>query len=557
MAHATSSADSHFSGHFGLNVQGRADDSVGNIPHAAENSRPLRFLVADDDRVNRRVAALLLAHQGHLVRTATNGTDAVNMVVRESFDCVLMDVHMPGVDGLDATRRIRERERQTGGHLPILAMTADTLPADRARCREAGMDDCVNKPLDAKEAVAAALRVIGLGHNVGGDNSTEMPAAAPARAHFARTGRMPVAELRRQHDLVMSAAGVRNVLDRIPQPVVVIGSYRQIIYLNPAASQVIPDALEVVVGRRPGEALHCLHSTETTGGCGTTRFCTTCGAAKALRAGQRGEAASEECRIASKTPGEDRDLRVWAAPITVAGELFTLFTIADISDEKRRQALERVFFHDILNIAGGIQGMAALCREATAVERLALSKTVAQLAQTLVEELRAQQSLAAAEDGELHVSPQELSSAAVIEEAIDRYRAHEVARGRSLAIDGGSANVRFVGDGTLLGRVIGNMTKNALEACPPGGVVTIGCRVDDRHIEFRVHNPALMPKNVQLQMFQRSFSTKGPGRGLGTYSMRLLSERYLGGTVSFTSSAGFGTTFVARYPIAGPAPLSG
>lgn len=457
---------------------------------------------------------------------------------------------MPGLDGLDATRRIREQERQTGRHLPILAMTADTLPADRDRCREAGMDDCVAKPLDAEEAIAAALRVMALDHNAASDDATAVPTAAPAQ--FARTGRMPAAELRRQHSLVVSAPGVRDVLDRIPQPVVVVGSYRQIIYLNPAASQVIPDAPEVVVGRRPGEALQCLHSTETAGGCGTTRFCVTCGAARALRAGRRGEVASEECRIASKTPGEDRDLRVWAAPITVAGELFTLFTIADISDEKRRQALERVFFHDVLNIAGGIQGMAALCQEATAAERLAISDTVAQLARTLIDELRAQQSLAAAEDGELHVRPQELSSSAVIEEAIDRYRAHEVARGRSIVMDGGSANVCFVGDSTLLGRVLGNMTKNALEACPAGGVVTLGCRIDDRHIEFHVHNPTAMPRDVQLQMFQRSFSTKGPGRGLGTYSMRLLSERYLGGTVSFTSSAGLGTTFVSRYPMDGP-----
>ncbi len=68
-------------------------------------------------------------------------------------------------------------------------------------------------------------------------------------------------------------------------------------------------------------------------------------------------------------------------------------------------------------------------------------------------------------------------------------------------------------------------------------------------IEFDVHNPGAMPRNVQLQVFQRSFTSKGDGRGLGTYSMKLLSERYLGGRVSFTSEAVSGTTFSAWYPL--------
>ena len=68
-------------------------------------------------------------------------------------------------------------------------------------------------------------------------------------------------------------------------------------------------------------------------------------------------------------------------------------------------------------------------------------------------------------------------------------------------------------------------------------------------VEFSVHNPNPMPRNVQLQVFQRSFSTKGSGRGLGTYSMKLLSERYLGGRVSFESNEESGTVFRARYPV--------
>ncbi len=105
-------------------------------------------------------------------------------------------------------------------------------------------------------------------------------------------------------------------------------------------------------------------------------------------------------------------------------------------------------------------------------------------------------------------------------------------------------------DRTLLARVLCNLIKNALEACRAGQTVTVGCARPGDAIEFWVHNPGVMPREVQLQVFQRSFSTKGAGRGLGTYSIKLLTERYLHGRVSFTSTADQGTTFKVHYPLA-------
>jgi signal transduction histidine kinase len=92
------------------------------------------------------------------------------------------------------------------------------------------------------------------------------------------------------------------------------------------------------------------------------------------------------------------------------------------------------------------------------------------------------------------------------------------------------------------------MLKNAVEATPAGGIITVGCADRGTDVEFWINNPGEIPRNVQLQMFQRSFTTKGAGRGLGTYSMRLLTERYLGGRVDFTSSPTEGVTFRAVYP---------
>jgi sensor histidine kinase regulating citrate/malate metabolism len=118
-----------------------------------------------------------------------------------------------------------------------------------------------------------------------------------------------------------------------------------------------------------------------------------------------------------------------------------------------------------------------------------------------------------------------------------------VAARRILRLDAGSDDVTVVLDAAVLGRVLGNMIKNALEACAPGETATAGCRADGGAVQFWVHNPGVIAPAVQHQIFQRTFSTRGPDRGLGTYSMKLLGEGYLGGRVSFTSSEEGGTVF--------------
>ena len=103
-------------------------------------------------------------------------------------------------------------------------------------------------------------------------------------------------------------------------------------------------------------------------------------------------------------------------------------------------------------------------------------------------------------------------------------------------------------DKTLLRRVLGNLIKNALEASEKDSTVSLGIEVFDSTIVFSVNNKSYMPKDIQLQIFQRSFSTKGTGRGIGTYSVKLLTEKYLHGTVSFFSTEEYGTTFYVTLP---------
>jgi CheY-like chemotaxis protein len=108
---------------------------------------PLRILIVEDNVVNQKVAGAMLEKRGHSTLIASNGREALKTLDEESVDLILMDVQMPEMDGLEATRLIREKERADGRHVPIFAMTAHAMKGDRERCLAAGMDDYISKPI--------------------------------------------------------------------------------------------------------------------------------------------------------------------------------------------------------------------------------------------------------------------------------------------------------------------------------------------------------------------------------------------------------------------------
>jgi two-component system sensor histidine kinase/response regulator len=161
--------------------------SPGQELHAANGARrpiaagprPLHVLLTEDNAVNQKLAVRLLEKRGHSVVLAGNGREAIETLARESFDVVLMDVQMPEMDGFEATRRIRESERATGRHVPIIAMTAHAMKGDRERCLAEGMDGYISKPLRPSELFEA---VEGLASVV---EPEPVPVAAPFDAALA------------------------------------------------------------------------------------------------------------------------------------------------------------------------------------------------------------------------------------------------------------------------------------------------------------------------------------------------------------------------------------
>ncbi len=130
----------------------RSGTALGPPPHRA-TWRPLRVLLAEDNLFNQGVTSRMVENLGHAVVIASTGAEALEVSARQPFDLVLMDVQMPGMDGLQATAAIRARERGTGDHVPIVAMTAFALREDRDRCLDSGMDAYLSKPVEVKDLI--------------------------------------------------------------------------------------------------------------------------------------------------------------------------------------------------------------------------------------------------------------------------------------------------------------------------------------------------------------------------------------------------------------------
>ncbi len=359
-------------------------------------------------------------------------------------------------------------------------------------------------------------------------------------------------DINRQTRLIADQKLLGVLPDAVPCILMVVNQHRQIVFANERLLDLLPPEQRQagVLGRRPGEVLGCVHAFENDEGCGATESCGFCGAVNAMPTGLHGGARVEECRM-TRANGEALDLRVWTTPLALEGEPFTVFAALDISHEKRRQALERIFLHDIGNVASGLKWYTELLEKGNAGKSGEFHDALGQLSRELLDEIDSQRTLVRAESGELVLTPERLGTRQLLQEAVELYRHHPVSHERHLRIDPDAKDIAVTSDRTLLSRVLCNLIKNALEACRAGQTVTVGCSRPGDGIEFWVHNPGVMPRPVQLQVFQRSFSTKGTGRGLGTYSIKLLTERYLHGRVSFTSTPEEGTTFKVHYP---PAP---
>ena len=368
---------------------------------------------------------------------------------------------------------------------------------------------------------------------------------------FAPAERIPLDIVYNQSESIKSIPIIPELLNTMLNFVLILNKHRQIVFATENFLQfTIEKDIKKILGLRPGEALGCVHSFETDGGCGTTKFCAECGAVKSILNSTSGFKDLQECRITRVISGkpEALDLLVYTSPFNHIAEQFIVVSVIDISHLKRRRTLENIFYHDMLNAIGGLHSLIEQILEEAPVQLHKELEIALNGVHDIIEQIQMHRELTSAENNELKLQPFPIHINDLFQIVISQLKHQSISRQRSITIDNISKNTLILTDPSLLKRVLLNLVKNALESIGLNKTVTIGSIEEDKSVTIYIHNPAFIPERIQLQIFNRSFSTKGQGRGLGTYSAKLLTEGYLQGKVWFESTEEKGTTFYIKLP---------
>src|SRR5271169_21235 len=285
--------------------------------------------------------------------------------------------------------------------------------------------------------------------------------------NFASAERDSIDEECELHQKLAAEPLFQPLLNSFPGPALIMNQHRQAVLVNEKMAALVNVPASELLGLRPGEMLDCIRWRLEPWGCGTATFCRSCGALRAILNSQHCDVPDvQECHILSEMNEEVSalDLRVWATPITIAGERLTVFAIQDITDENRRAVLERLFFHDILNTADGLRAIIETWPDLTGSEAQRTRQMAADLVDELLEEIQSARDLAAAERGALQVTFRPVDVAGLLSGLCSSYRHHPLTQGKTLAPVEVSGPALVQSSEVLLRRVIGNLIRNALEA---------------------------------------------------------------------------------------------
>ena len=379
-----------------------------------------------------------------------------------------------------------------------------------------------------------------------GNSLHALPPLPPAKTYFAPAGRDTPAELCRKVAIIERLPLLKNALDAMPNMVMILNDNRQIVAANRKLLNILGSSVAALVEKRPGEAIKCIRAKEGPDGCGTGVTLHDI-AVQSMRSSTAGNTTPRPCGNAAFWPKPHPrsshstfGLRLLRLRSRRKSSLWWQLRTSAMRNEWPSSNAHSFTMSSIRQAA--FRAMRITLHPDSASDPKVCQR-LSRLSGQLIEAIQSQRDLIHAESGELKIQPIPLKAGQVLDELRNQYLKHPVAENRSISI-GQSWDGTIITDRQILNRVLGNMLKNALEATSPGGTVTLSCIDNGDSVAFTVNNPEVMPKEVQLQVFQRSFSTKGEaGRGIGTYSMKLFGERYLGGRVDFVSRSSEGTTF--------------
>lgn len=372
--------------------------------------------------------------------------------------------------------------------------------------------------------------------------------------YFAPAERSSMPEVEISYHALKNNPLLQMFQEAMPDLAMIINKNRQLVYANNNLIKFLDiEDFSSPLGKRLGELIGCINATENVGGCGTSNGCRFCGVVNAILESQATHLPIvKEARISAVIDNEitSFDLKIKASPLIYQGEDFTIIAINDISDRKRRQILEASYINEIYHTASELNTVvASIHKEELVGENRSLIESAEKVNYELMNDLLAQKMLNQAEEGTLEVIPSLCNSLNCLKELEKYFAAQEFTIGKKLFIDPFSHSIKFFTDKTILSRILINILSNALEATATDKLIKAGVRLNDKTIRFWIWNPDELSDEAKHQIFQRSYSSKGPNRGLGTYSARILVTKYLKGQIYFKSDKANGTTFFVEIPL--------
>ncbi len=363
--------------------------------------------------------------------------------------------------------------------------------------------------------------------------------------YFASIERSDETELASEITSISESPVVSGLLDSANGLLAILNEKRQVVALNDSFIKKLGiEDPGKVLGLRPGEVLDCIHAHEKPNGCGTTKLCSTCGAAIAIVASLDQDRPIERtCALTSIDNNTSKDLAllVKSQPIRIDNRRFLLLFIQDITKQQQSAALERIFFHDVGNMLSILDGASELLIEENPSE---LVNTIQQISLRLQKEVEIQQCLVF---NSCDYQPvwKKYDTTYILNEIKSFFANHPVRKGKNIHICKLEPPVSFKTDISLLICVLVNMVLNALEASSENEGIRIWLEHEIDSLTFCVWNNQEIPLKIARRIFQRNFSTKEQqsGRGIGTYSMKLFGEKALGGKILFSTSEAGGTIF--------------
>lgn len=347
-----------------------------------------------------------------------------------------------------------------------------------------------------------------------------------------------------QSRLIIKNKQLINFVESVSQMVTILNQSQQIVYSNKSFSKFCKTInISSIIGKKIGETISCKNAVISAGGCGSSKFCKSCGVRNSVLKSQQGIRTTEECKVLT---ANDCCLyiRVTASPLVQEGERLTIFSITDITHEKRKESFGRNFIHDLLQSAGGIFGLSSILTDTDNQEEIqSIAKTIENSAVDLIDEIQEQRELCAAERGDLQAHFFEVDSMLILFEQKKIYANREINSGKLISIHHNAENHLVVTDKTLLSRIIGNMIKSASEENMPGDEIILNCIKVNGSVRFSVHNKIGLQNDASMYLFNDALSTIGIGKDSKIYNMKLLGEKYLKGKVGVESTSEKGITY--------------